>query len=219
MSFVSPAVAWEFPNPLALFAPSRCEQGAPDLSIVTREASIRLSHALDSADLEQRARSQDGVVLVGWTTNGLTAASVRTEGDSIIKQQRLQNGTWCASLAEAHFTIAYDEPIEVFVSRRYPKGSCEYEAVLAHEREHVAIYAETLRRHLKGAAERVTATIVGAAPAVARSDFAAREVIERRVNAAVLAVTEEAMREARAKNAALDTVESYRAIQAQCENW
>lgn len=215
----APALAFDLMRPLSWLAPSGCSAEVPTIRIGRTEPSVLIDHSKDHRQIDVEARTLKSAVQEGWMTNGLAIARLRTEGESITRETQLQDGRWCVTLSEARFVIGYESPINVFISKRYAKGSCEYDAILRHESQHVEIYEEVLEQHLSGIVPNLVEAIRLSGPAYGKTAASARAAIEGRVNSLISTLADGITTEARQRNGALDTPESYRAVQSQCDGW
>jgi hypothetical protein len=215
----APAAAFDLLQPDTWFAPSSCVPEVPGVRVLTSEADVALDHSVDHNEIDRRARTLSMAVKDGWVTNGLATANLLTAGEMVTREYRLSDGGWCVSLASAEFTVEYESPIRVLISSKYAPGSCPYNVILEHEIRHVRIYKEVLARHLSGASGRLAERLRLAGPVRARTLAEAKDRMDATVNAAVDEIADGITREARARNAALDTPESYFQIQSLCPDW
>jgi hypothetical protein len=112
--------------------------------------------------------------------------------------------------------------MDVYLSNQYPVGSCEYNVILGHENQHVAINTRTFEKYkrLMLQALRKTRTIpTPANPLSVRSMEEGRAIIGARVDHIVMPLYDRFKRELVRENAKIDTPQSYRRLQAQCKKW
>jgi len=112
--------------------------------------------------------------------------------------------------------------MEVYVSSKYPRGSCQYETVLAHENTHVAInervfkkYKALLIRALKMDRNLPTHDH----PMRVSSEQEAEEVLDRNLKGILNPLEASFQAEDRRENAKIDTPASYARTQAKCRDW
>jgi hypothetical protein len=112
--------------------------------------------------------------------------------------------------------------MDVYISRDYPYGSCQYTAILGHEDTHVTINRRVFKKHLARlrTALRTDKTLPLQGNPIRVSSMAEGERI---VSARVQAITQPVVRameaELRSENAKIDTPESYRKLSARCPTW
>lgn len=119
---------------------------------------------------------------------------------------------------EGHFTV---EPL-MMIARDYRKGTCEYNAVLVHERLHVKAlldfqqeYARKFKSRLKKIAQRVnSAQIVSSS-----QTRIAQQQIQDQINAEIQAYFEQIKPIIQQRQQAIDSPEEYRHVNAKCDNW
>jgi hypothetical protein len=133
----------------------------------------------------------------------------------------LFGGPRCAWVDKLTVDVTPDK-IEIYVPSEYPEGSCEYDQILAHERQHedthrdaLAQAADEMRRAL-AKADYLPAR--GTPLAVADRPEAERR-IEEMIDKATKPVFAEFKEELRKRQAVIDLPENYRWTQQRCSNW
>lgn len=111
--------------------------------------------------------------------------------------------------------------MEVYVSSQYPVGSCQYKAVLAHEKTHVAINQKTYRKYM-AILKRELGRL--ALPTPARPWRVASEgEVDARAGALIQPVLDRVqagfVAENKRLNARIDTPASYAKISRKCKGW
>ena len=71
-----------------------------------------------------------------WIPTGLTLADSRYELKTATKIYDLGYGRYCAVLNQVHLFLGYRD-IDVYISSKYARGTCEYHSILNHENTHV----------------------------------------------------------------------------------
>ena len=102
------------------------------------------------------------------------------------------------------------------IDRKYRPGTCQYDAILTHEREHVQINAGALRDRTpaRAAAERGGGPLVGT---LAEADW--QDEIQAEIDGATQTATREARAKAEERSGQIDTPQSYSHVQARCDSW
>ena len=112
--------------------------------------------------------------------------------------------------------------MDVYLSSKYPKGSCVYQVVLAHENQHVAINTRVFKKYsalMKKALLSDRTIPTKANPMAVNSVEEGKAFISTHIDALVKNVYEKFTQEAIAENAKIDTMENYRRTQAKCKEW
>lgn len=192
-------------------------------------ATLRIDHARVAYDFNRgrddlyaivrRHGSADASArMSGRRVHGLTHSSLGYHLQASFDLQGLPDGTWClwprATVADLGYTDT-----TVYVARDYAAGTCAFEAVLAHEEEHVAINTAVVDDHaprLRNVLATLTRQgfpLVGSNPDVLRGR--AQAMLDHGFrNALTPLLTDRSHR-----NAAIDSEHSYRALNAQCARW
>ena len=127
---------------------------------------------------------------------------------------------YCFWVASADVDISYHQ-LEVIIASEYEPGSCEYEAVLDHEYEHVEVAQEILRPYAK----QISAALASVAiptfhqPSIANSPEDAREEVEAIFRSTLHPVRDKINRALEVNQAVVDTKENYRRTWRRCKNW
>ena len=211
---------WAAAAPVAASA-SACPspKKAAKASLELRAGEVGYVHDLDTAGIREVVNDLQGYVAGPWHLPlGLTVADFTLRYETSFYYRKAQGGGHCVALAEARVSVGYDD-ITVYISSDYPEGSCEYQAILAHEQEHVEINRQVLKAHedkLKHALRRL---LRGKKVIYAHTKSEARAAylneLRRQLDGAVARMAADRNR----KNGSIDTQDSYRRVMAQCSHW
>jgi hypothetical protein len=112
--------------------------------------------------------------------------------------------------------------VQIFVPREYQEGSCEYEAVLAHEREHERVH----RERLEAAVKEIEAALIGATwlpakgnPLETEDRASAEAALNAKIRKVVTPVYEKYKTDLRSAQADLDRPELYQWVSKRCSSW
>lgn len=107
----------------------------------------------------------------------------------------------------------------VYVAREYAPGSCQYDAVMEHEREHVRITGGLLQPFARRVEADLKARMAAAMPLTATTLADAEIAARRHLESAMAALIGELEAERISANAHLDTEDSYRHTAGRCSDW
>ena len=172
--------------------------------------------AASEAEIRRRAGAAGQAAPSDAITRGLTVSETATETGYTLAKATLSDGIGCVALKGIEARVA-DRDVTVLVDRSYRPGSCERRAILDHEREHVRINAEALRRTGKLVEDQLEAVADRWGGRWLAPDQAPR--IDEAIGRAVSESTAAARGEAEARHRRLDTPESYAEVQERCGNW
>ena len=176
-------------------------------------------HDLDTAGIREIVGDLRGYVAGPWHLPlGLTVAGLGMGFETEFFVRKSQAAGYCVALAKAKVTVGYRD-LRVYISSDYADGTCEFDAILAHEQEHLRIdrgvledyktkFQALLRRLRRG-----KKVVFVHRKSAARSAY----ILHLRRQFKPLVAEMQAVR-AR-KNGAIDTKENYRRVLAQCDNW
>lgn len=158
----------------------------------------------------------------GGKLQGLTVVQHQMNYKTAVALARpLFGGPRCAWIDTLTIDVT-PEKMEIYVPSEYPEGSCEYDQILAHERQH----EDTHRDVLAATVEEMRAALAkadylparGTPLAVADRPEAERR-IEKMVDKATKPVYARFKEELRRRQAVIDLPENYRWTQNRCQNW
>lgn len=192
---------------------------AATASLELRLGSVQAVHNRDMAGLRKISSDSQGYVSGTWHRPiGLAASGFSLRYRPEVSYRRAQGVGYCVFLVRARVTAGY-EKFTVYINNDYPEGSCEYDAVLAHEMEHVRIDREVLQKY-EAKFQKVLRRLLRNKKAIyAQRMVEARSAyyleFERQLKPVVAKMKAERDR----RHAAIDTPENYRKEQAKCDNW
>lgn len=153
-----------------------------------------------------------------WRPLGLTLTDFRFSIRTAVKATTNGDGRFCVYPDRFDIDIGFSDFI-VYIDRQYPKGSCEYRAIREHEDTHVSLYRSHLSRHEKNLKRTIKDTAASIKPIIVRSPNQGARQIQRKMQTRISPIIKRLNRQADDANARIDTRESYRDVQALCDNW
>jgi hypothetical protein len=176
------------------------------------------SHSLTTSQIEALSQSGGenyhvyGLTQAGYSINSLYEVNWSK------KWFRPEYSVWVENL-RVEFT--YDT-LNVFVTSTYPEGSCEYQATLDHENQHVAIHREMYKQYQEIFRQKVGQAKdipLASSPLVAPSVEEGKTRIGQMISAALDLPFEQFKEALQAEQDKLDTPDSYAALKGKCQNW
>ena len=177
----------------------------PTVKAVATEAIARAARRSGATPRDRQA-----------VARGLTVSEIRGNARYEVREVTLPSGRKCIALSTVSVRFGVAETT-ILIDQRYPPGSCERTAVLKHERQHVRISAEGLRRWEGRIRQRLLRATARWREGWAAPSAQAR--IEAAVNEAVGALIDDIQADLDRQHAAIDTPASYEAVQRQCDRW
>jgi hypothetical protein len=202
----------------ALRAPSSCARRLPnapyDINVKIEFPEPRIDHTHSIAELGKISGLGHNVRALGLMKPELVIetrprARLLPVGDM-----------FCFWITRFDVSLRY-RSVDVFVAKEYPVGSCPYNAILAHEREHVGVS----RRNLKKFAPRVRRTLTslriptGKAPAMVVSAKQARKEVKAIANELLQPIYKDMMKTLVGAQKVVDTPQAYARVRRKCKNW
>ena len=170
-------------------------------------------------DLQRITSRHAGRALPGnWYPLGMTQTESIIRYKANFTAQPLTTGSYCAYPSTVVVNVGFPQ-FTIWVDRRYPQNTCEYQAILDHEHDHVRIYREQLRLHIDDIHRQISRVIRHQRPTFARSANAAIQRADRLLFRRIRPLTRSLQRAADRNNHEIDTPSSYQAIHYLCRNW
>ena len=115
-------------------------------------------------------------------------------------------------VTEMTFRFTYRLVHAIHVAKDYTKGSCEYNVILEHEKQHASFEMHVLRKN-----ERKLKAMVR--NAVVKNIRRSESVLNKATHIALMRFWREVIPQANALHAKIDTPENYARESAKCSNW
>ncbi len=194
-------------------------QALPRVSLKTRPGRIAYDNRLSRQRL-RALQGQSGTASrkKGWHPIGLTLTELQFRMDISVSTLSRPNKGHCATVSAVKASLGYDK-ITVYVDKRYRKGSCQYLSVLEHEKEHVAIFRDTLTRYAPKVERRLNRAAAGLKPVSASSSDQAAEKLQKALQRQMEPLFKEMNRTLDRDNDRIDTSANYKHEQARCSKW
>jgi hypothetical protein len=198
--------------------PGSCMSGMPDaqfhVDVKIDFPPVKFSHSRSISELGQISgrghhRRILGLMKPDFRLRTLPKSASMSKG-----------GQYCFWINGFEIELRYEE-VEVYVAREYPEGSCQYDAIYAHEMQHV----EVARRNLEIYAPRIRAALESGSvptaqtPIIVASAAAAARDIQAISNENVTPVYRAMLRDLRAAQALVDSPASYASVFRKCSKW
>jgi hypothetical protein len=174
-----------------------------------------IDQGLDPRQMAERATLPLGRT---WTAGGLTAGRYETSLEAATVLRPLPDGSLCAQVASVSGRLTYTD-FTVYVARTYAPGSCQYEVILGHEMEHVAIHRETYERYLPLIQARLEEAARTQPPFRVRHGGEAAAFAVARLQEAVDPLLAALDAEAKRRNAEIDSPANYHRLTNRCPSW
>jgi hypothetical protein len=131
----------------------------------------------------------------------------------------VSNGT-CFWVASADVELSYLQ-LDVNIAAEYKPGSCQYAAILDHEKQHVRVAQKIMSPYAQQIKQALTTLSIPTPdlPSVADSPEQAREEVQEVFRRVLLPVRDQMNKLVRARQAEVDTLQNYRRTFKQCRRW
>lgn len=190
-------------------------QELAEVTVTTVQSHVAYRNDLDRKELTHLAGMaavhEEGIL-------GLTISRYALRSATQNHYTVTTDGRFCLWISGLNATLSIPE-MTVYVARNYQPGSCQYEAVLAHEQEHVRRTCELLQPFGQQLRQELARRLAKVMPAVAATPAAADRLASQRVEAVMAEFIDQLERERERTNAIIDSDESYRRTADRCPGW
>lgn len=153
-----------------------------------------------------------------WDVRGLTDVKAYTTVNAFLKTKRLNDGTYCAAATGVTARVILKR-ITVYVDRQYAEGSCQRNAIIAHENAHVEIFRKGLEPY-RVDIERDLSAAVYETDAVHGADIqTVKSAIAEDLNSKFAAISKRYSELRDQKHEEIDTPASYNEFTSTCPVW
>lgn len=175
------------------------------------------NHRLTIAGIANLLRSQGMPAPAGQRALGITLTKTMF-GLQAASQIMTRGNGYCVYLTSVDVDFGWNR-VEVYVPTDFPKGSCQYNVVLDHENQHVAINRALLREFAPRLRARLEAILAGTKPLYTRSPNGATDVALADLNKQLSGMLKEFESLQKSRNAGIDSPANYTALSGMCKDW
>jgi len=175
-----------------------------------------LRRDLDLAAIAKESAGSPG----GGRAQGLTEVDNQLAFHTLVNMETAR-GRACVWFDEVRVDLT-PASVQIFVPREYPEGSCEYEAVLAHEREHERVHRERLEAAVKEIERALTEARWLPAkgnPLETEDRASAEAALNAKIRKVVTPVYEKYKTDLGGAQADLDRPDLYQWVSKRCPGW
>lgn len=192
---------------------------AAEISLSRVLGKTKLYRTRNSEALTSMKNREGGAVRQGLLVNGLGGGKIGLEGQALftVMQRGDQACIWLKGINAKFFAF----PI-IHIANNFPKGTCEYDAVLEHEKKHILALQDFHREFapkFKTALRRIASEIQGQGPFPAGSTDRIQKDMNARINAGIAAFNDSIIPVLEERQNGIDNPSEYARVEAECTNW
>ncbi len=161
---------------------------------------------------------------------GDAVGSGKLQGLTVVEHQLLLRTLVSQTVSRGRACVWFDSvsvdltpaSVEIFVPREYPDGSCEYEEILSHEREHARVHAERLAsfsKEIEAALRSAKWLPAKGNPLETADRVTAEAMLKDRLHKVIDPVYAKYKEDLTAAQAELDEPGLYQWVSKRCDGW
>ncbi len=164
-------------------------------------------------------RRANGQTASGWSPIGYTRIQFGWNiGVQVHSSREFEEDWYCSEVTSIKASFEYDS-IDVYIASEYPRGTCQYNSILDHERRHVGIFHDTLDEFAPRIEHVLYDALEKMKPERVNNPDRFLERQKDKLEQMIKPLIKELGRVGERRNAALDTLENYRREQEDCLSW
>lgn len=193
-----------------------CRSGAPSLDFSTSTARTEYIRVKSSKDLSQ----MHGDLQPGQSVGGLGGGQLGFQTET--RFEIVQTGE-VACLKFKRVIVDFFSKPRIHIASNFSRSSCEYNAVMTHEKKHTTALLKFQREYAPKARAEISRIIESIDPAMGplrSGDIKkAQTLIQAKLSTALQAYNKKIMAVLAARQEAIDSPEEYASVVARCEKW
>jgi hypothetical protein len=202
--------------PASAHAMAECKTGSPGLSFKTGTSQTEYIRTKSSKDLTQ----MHGGGSQGSYIGGLGGGELGFKTEARFEIQTQGNAA-CVKLKSVN-VLFYSKP-QVHIASNFSRSSCEYNAVMAHEKKHISTLLKFQREISPKVKAKIRSMLNSIDPDLGPISLAdtqkAQKAIQKRLSASLQAYSDLMMPIVEQRQQAIDTPAEYARVSAQCKKW
>jgi hypothetical protein len=159
--------------------------------------------------LKQRSYQR---VLGLTSTKQLVSAQMRGE------TKQISPASFCTRITSVGIKIKVLK-LDVYVLGKYPRGSCQFDAIIDHEHEHVATYQRGVRELEREFNNKLWNVIRNLGPGIGSSPKTSSNAAFRNMKKEITAIQSPIEQKMKIRDRQIDTPHSYKVLTQQCAAW
>ncbi len=180
------------------------------------------SHQYSTTQIEQMILSSGNDSDLKYRINGLTQAGYQADAQFHCGgYKRWFKDEFIMWIDSMTVEFVYNT-LTVYVTSAYQEGSCPYDQVLAHEKQHVQIHREVYQEYQRQLQEKMayaTGLPTHSRPITTLNWEDGKEAMGKMINDVVNPVFEDFEIELSHRNGLLDSSDNYTELKSRCSNW
>jgi hypothetical protein len=191
---------------------SACVFKAPQLTVTTQFDGPTLDRSLGSSSLGAELGGNSS----GYVTQGLTKTNSYVRRNISVSLVSTRDGQVCANIENIEVQIGLEGPAQVFVASEIEPGSCRDRVTIEHEQLHINHAFEAQQKSKQAIEQYLALSLRRIVPVVAPDADQATALVGAQLDALIDQIIVPIEAERSAKDRAIDTPSSYRALTAAC---
>ena len=194
-------------------------EGGVNIFVGVDPGRLAYNHRLSKRELANRVSRSRGKTLSAYEQPlGLTVWSSEYALNYRPQVAQLGAGKFCARIDTVRLNLIIKN-MDVYVVREYPRGSCQYAAVLAHEHDHVDVARSVMTRYRGHFEAQIWSVADRLQPVIATSADRAVKGVYRQFDLVIKPLFKQMVREMTLLNNAIDAPRSYQQLFSLCSRW
>ncbi|MZR29386.1 hypothetical protein [Sneathiella litorea] len=191
----------------------------PAVTIEIVNAKPALEHGKSSDQIERVAKKSGYAKSTRHASLlGLTSSIISPKLGAATKYKLIAPGEYCLRLDRVTLSFGVRKT-DIYIDRKYHKGTCAYKAILDHELKHVRINEQLIAEYVPKIKRELKERAAGIQPYHTKNPKRAGRSIANRLLLELDPMLEEFNVVRMQANDVIDTQESYAATQAMCSDW
>jgi hypothetical protein len=192
----------------------------------SESSTYRVDVAIDLPPVRvhhDRSRAELGQLALHGPTNrvlGVTASRLRAGTSTYYGNRPLEGEGVCFWAEQIEVTLRY-EALDIYIASDYSRGSCQYNAILSHEKRH----AEVARGYLDDYVQTIRSALTSLAipkprsPLLVENVTGAQQKTQATIEKLLQPILARLRRDMEAAQGRIDTPAEYRRVEKQCPRW
>ena len=193
----------------------KAKSGVP-IAVELNDPKPKINHTRTLDYINQRAahgglRKENGLVL------GLTHSAHGSNLQFEFQVQTLGEVS-CFNISKVNADFGH-QTLEVFIPREYPPGTCQYNTVMRHEKEHVRVNREGIRKYAKLLRKELEKAVYRYNPKRTQNPEAAQEDARQALGGAMRRINQKFQNDIAKKHAFIDKPGGPYDATGACRKW